>query len=201
MRATYAGSEGARTGNHTVVENRQLPLDLVAALRRARELERLAAGRDQWVHATRATARLAQAAVAVGWRIVEVAADLELPAGTLSARIRGLPDADDTGLVVTPPPPPAGHVAPPLPVDQREWLTYGEAAQVAGVSLGTVSQWHRAGLLPSTITGAKGRFLYSRTDLERIRSAPRRGTVGVDRPSVVKALRAQNRRRGSRRAG
>ncbi|MGH8961771.1 MAG: helix-turn-helix domain-containing protein [Jatrophihabitantaceae bacterium] len=85
--------------------------------------------------------------------------------------------------------------APPIPdrdrpLAERDWLRPGEACRLAGVSYATLVQWRTAGLLPAARV-VNGRWRYAGADVRRIRSAPRRGKTGVDRPAV-QAMIADN---------
>ncbi len=173
------------------VARRPLPSDLVSALRRAREVEAAAATQDQHQRAVRATSILAAAAVGSGWHGTEVAALLGISTSALHARMSRVRDAPLVGLDVTPAPPPPTHSAPPLPVEQREWLTANEAMAMARISTRTLHIWFHNGLLPRTRTD-HARRLYARADLERIATSPRRGAVGVSWPAVHDAIAAES---------
>jgi len=85
-----------------------------------------------------------------------------------------------------PPAPPAA--LPEIPLKEREWLRAREATAFVGVCYETLTQWRKAGLLPATTRVDRSKCLYSRADLQRVMSAPRRGKVGVSRPAVLAAI-------------
>lgn len=166
---------------------RPLPSDLESALKRTMRVERAAATREQWLNAVRATTGLVRAAQAAGWTCADLAPALGMKVKTLRRRVTRVPHDAAGGIEVTPAPPPAGHAAPPLPPEQREWLTSTQARELAGaISPLTLAQWHHAGLLPRTRTDAPGNgYLYSRADIERVLAAPRNGR-GVVRSAVLR---------------
>jgi hypothetical protein len=156
---------------------RHLPSDLEAVLSAVRHVEGAATTRRQLLEAIHATTGLVHRARAEGWTCVDLAPALGLSVLTLRRRCQVAPaDPDDLrGVAVTPPPPKTKHKPPALPPAEREWLTMPEALAVAGIkSKMTLYRWMRAGLLPNTRTD-RTRFLYSRSDLERVRNAPRNG--------------------------
>jgi hypothetical protein len=170
-------------------QTRTLPGDLTASLHRARAVEHAAVTRPQRLAAVHATTMLILAARQEGWTISELAPPLDLSQVTVRRRIdraRHRPAAH--GLTIPPAPPPSDHVAPPLPVEEREWLTVHEASALAGVAPRSLSQWWRAGLMPATHRAGKHRLRYSRTDLERIMTARRDGAFGVSWPVVRAAI-------------
>jgi hypothetical protein len=186
--------QSAADDGHTVfVQSRALPPDLVATLRRAREVEAAAVDRrEAWLRAVRATSILLAAADEAGWRAFEVAGVLGMSVTSVRVRVRkGRRWRGDThGLDVTPAPPPPGHCVPPLPVAVREWLTAKQAAALAGIARPSLYQWHRAGLLPRTRTDRRP-WLYARSDLERIVEAPCYRNVGVSWSAVREAIAAE----------
>jgi hypothetical protein len=169
------------------VDARELPADLIAVLGTARRVEAAAVTRRQYLAALRATTGLVHRARAEGWTYAELAPALGMKVRTLVGRVERAPAAINElcGVVITPPPPREGHSAPPLPLEQREWLTSVEARQFVGIrTTVTFSQWRRAGMLPRTRTDAPGKgYLYARTDLLRIINAPRNGR-GIIRAAV-----------------
>jgi hypothetical protein len=151
-------------------------------------VEDAAVGRDQWLRAVQATTHLVQAAVEAGWTCTEMAPHVGVDAPALRTRVRRVRRPDRSGLDLTPAPPRRGHVAPPLPVEERQWLPWRDARLVAGVSSRTLHLWFRQGFMPNTIIGRNGKRLYARTDLDRIAEAPRRGAVGVSWSAVRDAV-------------
>lgn len=143
--------------------------------------------RAQLLEAIHATTGLVHRARAEGWTCVELAPALGLNVHTLRRRVQVRPAAAELhGVAVTPPPPKPQHVPPPLPPEDRVWLTLPEALVVAGVkSKMTLYRWLRDGMLPNTRTD-RTRFLYSRGDLERV-SAGRRNGRGVIRSVIREA--------------
>ena len=79
---------------------------------------------------------------------------------------------------------------PEIPLREREWLRAREATAFVGVCYETLTRWRKAGLLPVTTRVDRSKCLYSRADLQRVMSAPRRGKVGVPRPAVLTAIRS-----------
>lgn len=166
---------------------RELPSDLVDALRRARAVEEAAATKSQRSTAIRATTGLIHRARSAGWTLVDLAAAGSFPLRTLRYRVLAAPAPDELlGVDVTPAPPKLSHVPAPLPPEQREWLTSAEAMALAGIKATmTLYQWRAAGMLPNTRLDAPGKgFLYSCTDIEKILDGPRTGS-GVVRPTTV----------------
>ncbi len=166
---------------------RELPSDLVAVLRRARDVELAATTKAQRSSAIAATGRLLLACVDAGWRIYELVPALGLDRRTLSVRIGASRSRGETaaGLEVAPPPRRlrrADIVC--VPVEEREWLTVYEAADLAGVSAGTVARWRRVGVLPNTMWVTTVQPLYLRADLLRVAGRPRWRNGALDLRSV-----------------
>ena len=155
---------------------RPLPADLADALASMRRVEDAAVMRPQRLAAIRATTGLVHRARTEGWTCVELAPALGLSMHTLWRRVQVAPaDEQLHGVVVTPPPPKNDHRPPPVPPEDREWLTLREALAVAGIkSKMTLYRWRSRGMLPNTKTN-RTRFLYARTDLERMLRQPRNG--------------------------
>ena len=139
--------------------------------------------RPQQFAAVRATTLLVVGARAEGWMVTELAGALGLKVATLRKRLESIEAAPPTGgLAITPPAP--TMPAPPLPVEQREWLATAEAAAAAVVTSEAIAQWYRAGLLPNTQRRGKVQLRYARSDLERVLAAPRHGRRGVSWAAV-----------------
>jgi hypothetical protein len=169
-----------------------VPCELVRALHLARELESAADSLNQRRRAIAATSRLMLACVAAGWRVHELAQVMGMQHATASARIAAARRRQHPleGLRVPAPP---SRAAGPLailgtPTFQREWLTLREASKHAAVSVHTVRLWRRAGLLPNCRWLTPTLPVYLRADLDRVRAAPRRGKVGVDRAALLTAI-------------
>jgi hypothetical protein len=177
-----------------VSRSRTVPCELVRALCDARELESAAATLEQRTRAIAATSRLLLACMAAGWRVHELASVLGLRHATASARIAAARrrEVPLDGLRVPAPPsrPASPRAILGTPLGQREWLTLREASRHAAVSVHTVRLWRRAGLLPNCHWLTPTMPLYLRADLDRVRAAPRRGKVGVDRAALLTAIRA-----------
>lgn len=177
---------------------RQLPPDLVAVLRRARELEDAASSRVQLGCAIAATTRMLLACQHAGWRTFELADAVGLTSKAANKRVH---DGRRRGLAAA-----AVDIPPParprrkrtdiwsVPVERREWLTVGEAAAFAGVARSTVARWRRRGMLPNTDWSHATQPLYLRADLLRLTRQPPRnagglgpsaGGSGADSPSVT----------------
>ncbi len=95
------------------------------------------------------------AAVGAGWTRTEIGAVLGMKYQAVAARVATARtrygDATPALLGDTPldrPPNPAAVLC--RPVEQREWLTVNEAAQLAGCHILTVRNWRLGGLLPNT---------------------------------------------------
>lgn len=165
---------------------RHLPSDLEAVLSTVRRVEHAAATRRQLLDAIHGTTGLVHRARAEGWTCVDLAPALGLSVLTLRRRCHVAPaDPDDLhGVMVTPPPPKPTHKAPALPSDDREWLTMPEALTVTGIkSKMTLYRWLRDGMPQNTQTD-RTRFLYSRSDLERILALPRNGRGVIRTPDA-----------------
>ena len=162
-----------------------LPAELVDALDRVRKVEAAADTLDRQRRAVAATGALLLAASNQGWSITAMAVELGTKPGTATARVLAARARlrVDTEVVVVDPSPKRLRADPArtrldTPVEQREWLTSAEAVEVAGVSVSTIQNWLRAGLLPNTQRGPR-RHLYLRADLLRVGRVPRHNEHGA----------------------
>jgi hypothetical protein len=179
-------------GENCYVSSRAASDELREVLRRARQVEAAATTSAQRRRAVAATGALLLASVQAGWTPAELAKAIGLQDQTTRARIRRAKqrrDGASVGITVEPAPPRSTRRAQ-IPLDQREWLRAGEAMQAAGVCYETLTQWRRAGLLPTGRRTGRGNIRYSQIDLQRIATAPRRGKTGVQRRAVLEAIKA-----------
>jgi MerR-like DNA binding protein len=179
-------------GENCRVSSRVVGAELCEVLRRARQVEAAATTSAQRRRAVAATGALLLAAVQAGWSPAELARAVGLQDQTTRARIRRAKQRRDGASVgITVEPAPARHTRrTKTPLEQREWLRAGEAMQVAGVCYETLTQWRRAGLLPTARRTGRGNIQYAQIDLQRIATAPRRGKTGVQRRAVLEAIKA-----------
>ena len=175
---------------------RELPIDLAAQLYRARRIERIAlynGGRRSQRMAIRGTDALILAAHEAGWTVAEIAAGLRMKRQAVSNQVRAartIYGGARPALIIDAP---LSTLLPrravlELPLEQRGLLSRREAATFLSTTDMTLRSWRHAGLLPNTNTSGEP-HLYFRGDLERLRSAPRRGwrQVYLD----IAALRAR----------
>ncbi len=150
----------------TVAEG--LAPDLEDALGRLAELQALAGTPRQRQAVARASGRLLRAAADGGWPIRMLATAAKLPAYTARKRIRtdrAAHPAAGPGLHIAAPPARPHRAAPAL--DEKPWLRPAEVCALLGIYPGTLFNWRRAGLLPSTRARAS-MYLYAREDLIRL---------------------------------
>jgi excisionase family DNA binding protein len=141
------------------------------------------------------------ACVEAGWRINELADELELKRTAAQARVQTARDRGITTVGLDVPAAPrrrptrADQLA--LPVDEREWLTATEAAELAGVGKSTIPRWLRLGLLPHTQYADRPRPLYLRADVLRVMAAPRASNGGIDPEAALERIRSRPGRSGA----
>lgn len=135
-------------------------------------MELSATHQRQYAAAVHATARLLIASLEAGWRMHELLPALGIKRAAAEQRVtraleRGV---DGAGIMVpmAPARPPSRPALLRVPAAEREWLTLGEAAELAGVNRSTISRWRRAGLLPHTWWIVPTRPLYLRADVLRV---------------------------------
>ena len=168
---------------------RELPPEVVDQLHRARGLELLADGLGRQRDAVAATGALMLAIVEAGWRRVEIAAALGMNHQTVAQRVaaagRRLEDASPALVVDAPldrPPDPLAVLE--QPVEEREWLTMGEAVEYTGRTRMTIQTWRDEGLLPNTQRPNGRVYLYLRADLQRVLRGPKAKRRGVDHKAL-----------------
>jgi hypothetical protein len=108
----------------------------------------------------------------------------------VDGRRRGL---DGTGIDVPPAPKPVPKRTDiwRTPAEDREWLTVGEAAELAGVNRSTIARWRRGGLLPHTDRSRPAQPLYLRADVVKVVRSPRWRNGGVDVAGLLAELAPQ----------
>ena len=189
--------ERKASSRHTVlVRARQIPDELEHALRKARVVELAADRHDQRLAAIAASTNLLRAAVEAGWRVSELAPVMGLKAVTARKRIAGarrVRPVSAGGLTV---PAPARKVTIGdylrLPVEQRDWLTFGEACALTGLSTNGLRNWRLAGLLPNTRWVHPKKGLYLRSDLSRVLAAPPYNNRGHSHAAARQLITAAN---------
>lgn len=178
---------------------RDLPTELVAALRRARDVEQVAfdaGGRRQQRQAVAGPAAIMLAAVEAGWKQTEIAAAAGIQRQAVAKRLKTARsrygDQVPALLLDAPLEAPDPLAILKRPVEQRQWLTPKEAATSAGCHEFTIRNWLQAGLLPNTQT-ARRRRLILRADLERVVKGPRYNAHGVSYAAMSADLANQAR--------
>lgn len=177
-------------GESVTANARPVPASLRRQLMQARRIESIASSGEQRLRAIRATARLLSAAVQAGWRVSELADAIGMQRSTAAVRVRRVhATSEQVAGIAVPGPPVPDTPDSDLPLDERRWLRAREVRQLLGVSNATIGQWLNAGLLPRTRSGTRARYL--REDVDRLRTAPRRGRCGIDRAAVLRLIEQQ----------
>jgi hypothetical protein len=171
---------------------RELPVDLVQALHRARELEHGAVGIGQRRRAIQGTADLLLAAVSQGWHAAELGREIGIEAKAAQKRVAAAREryGDSRPALAVPEPPKRPKALDILktPIEDREWLSLPEASAYTGRSCETIKKWRRLGLLPNTHTVTPTWKLYLRADLKRVMRAPEYKRGGVNRKALLRLL-------------
>lgn len=157
-------------------------MSLTSVVGHTRNLEHVADGLDQQRRAIAATSAILLTANEAGWHQTELAALLGMKRQRVTARIvaaRRTYAGQHPAILIDEPLTRPSNVYEILqtPVAGRLWPSVGRGCATRRTEPATVRNWDRRGVLPNTGRRTPRTRLYLRTDLDRVRRGPFRGSL------------------------